>query len=391
MKDTYEPDVPTGAMVFVGLSETGNNVQCQTMEGQVRCANANTGRWEQMWLEKVPGKPRCVIITSQRNGKNLQCRPNGEVQFKNKNKKAWETWVVEQQDDCFVLTSKPHELRLHCRSDGTLHCSAIEDIFPAACGEFNIREAVTVTTGRDVVLTAHTGNNMQCHTFDGYALCKNKNTRLWECIQLQRSCSNAAAFIIYTERNHGHLRCGEDGQVRFSEGSNGTDPAEQWTVAQRGDHVEFASMYGTLQCAPNGMLRCSKTILHKKWSQFRVLVTQFQHKAGLRAAAQGSSGGGVVGLGRIPTREVLRISTEETARKEQHMFSHMFHGILRPCHAAEREGVPSKHASASNQVHLARVCAGIKAARELTVEGLATVLDSHICGDIPSAGSVRPA
>ena len=36
VKDTYEPDVPTGAMVFVGLSETGNNVQCQTMEGQVR-------------------------------------------------------------------------------------------------------------------------------------------------------------------------------------------------------------------------------------------------------------------------------------------------------------------------------------------------------------------
>ena len=87
LQHKYEPDVPTAETVVLHATHTGNNLQCHTSKGDVRCQNANMGKWEQLRFRPHTGTAAgsWYIIQSMRNGKNLQCHRNGAVGFVNTN------------------------------------------------------------------------------------------------------------------------------------------------------------------------------------------------------------------------------------------------------------------------------------------------------------------
>ena len=88
--------IPTGRTIYLGgHAGRHNNLQCSSQAGQVRCANKNREEWEALIIKHVGNQE--FVITSERNGNNLQCRPNGTVAFSNRNELLWERWTIEIQ------------------------------------------------------------------------------------------------------------------------------------------------------------------------------------------------------------------------------------------------------------------------------------------------------
>ena len=102
-------------------SHTGKTVQCADESGRARCANTNKQAFEQLRIKRRDDGN--YIITSLRNGKNLQCQPNGHVQFANKNEQLWEFWAVEKHGGKYFFVSQHTKKVLQCRPDGGLSCA----------------------------------------------------------------------------------------------------------------------------------------------------------------------------------------------------------------------------------------------------------------------------
>ena len=62
------------------------------------------------------------VLTSGRNGNNLQCQPNGNVQFANRNEQLWEMWGIEYQGDAVFFVSKHTNKVLQCAPNGAVRC-----------------------------------------------------------------------------------------------------------------------------------------------------------------------------------------------------------------------------------------------------------------------------
>ena len=105
-----------GAVAGLPLNETcffesnidGKTIQCADEGGRVHCINTNQGGGRQMRIKRRDDGN--YIITSLRNGMNLQCQPNGHVQFSSENEQLSEFWDVEH---AFVpVSSRPSGMLL---------------------------------------------------------------------------------------------------------------------------------------------------------------------------------------------------------------------------------------------------------------------------------------
>ena len=145
----------------------GNNLQCQTMHGQVCCANKNKGGWEQLRLKQLDGQH--YVITSLRNGNNLQCQPNGDCVFANKNERLWEQFRIERKEqDVFFVSAHTNKV-LQCAPSGRVRCEnqnrtgweAFRVVELGAASGSRVpserKSTPDVPLGVDIVLTAHTG------------------------------------------------------------------------------------------------------------------------------------------------------------------------------------------------------------------------------------------
>ena len=101
---------------------TGNNLQCSSALGSARCANANRQEWERITIKHVGNES--YVLTSGRgdNGNNLQCQPNGDVMFANRNEQLWEMWGIEQKGDAVFFVSKHTHKVLQCAPNGAVRC-----------------------------------------------------------------------------------------------------------------------------------------------------------------------------------------------------------------------------------------------------------------------------
>ena len=113
-------------------------------------------------------------------------------------------------------------------------------------------------TGVRLVLTAHTGNNLQCvRERGGHAQCANKNKGAWEILQLKQLGSGRGHYVLTSLHNGCNLQCRPDGAVSFA--NKNELQWEQWTIERQGDKWFFVSVHTgkVLQCDGRGQLRCA--------------------------------------------------------------------------------------------------------------------------------------
>ena len=72
--------------------------------------------WEKLCLKKGP--KGSVIVQSLRTGNNLQCCPDGKLEFNNKNELLWEQWNLLDEGGHFFLESRHTGNVLQVQPDG---------------------------------------------------------------------------------------------------------------------------------------------------------------------------------------------------------------------------------------------------------------------------------
>mmetsp|Transcript_28491 Transcript_28491/g.53402 ORF Transcript_28491/g.53402 Transcript_28491/m.53402 type:complete len:258 (-) Transcript_28491:169-942(-) len=92
--------VPVETPVYI-KAHTGKFIQSNG-ENKAHAQNSNKMQWEKIQFKHVQNDQ--YIITSLKDGNNLQCDPNGGIcQFVNKNEGPWEKFRIEDHGDVFFL------------------------------------------------------------------------------------------------------------------------------------------------------------------------------------------------------------------------------------------------------------------------------------------------
>ena len=156
------------------------------------------------------------------------------------------------------------------------------------------RSAATVgaPTGVRLVLTAHTGNNLQCvRERGGHAQCANKNKGAWEILQLKQLGSGRGHYVLASLHNGCNLQCRPDGAVSFA--NKNELQWEQWTIERQGDKWFFVSVHTgkVLQCDGRGQLRCANQN-RKGWEAFSLVVVDGGGRGAAAATAASSHSAG---------------------------------------------------------------------------------------------------
>ena len=115
-----------------------------------------------------------------------------------------------------------------------------------------------------VVLTGHTGNNLQNGT-DGKAWCANRNHGDWEKILIRELGKDTVVLHSLRDGHEHNLSVGRDGSCCFEKRKpmKFVPEAEKFMIEHRGETAFFVSQCGhechgmVLQCAPDGSVRCA--------------------------------------------------------------------------------------------------------------------------------------
>ena len=146
-------------------------------------------------------------------------------------------------------------------------------------------------TGVRLVLTAHTGNNLQCvRERGGHAQCANKNKGAWEILQLKQLGSGRGHYVLASLHNGCNLQCRPDGAVSFA--NKNELQWEQWTIERQGDKWFFVSVHTgkVLQCDGRGQLRCANQN-RKEWEAFSLVVVDGGGRGAVATTLQAAAGG----------------------------------------------------------------------------------------------------
>jgi hypothetical protein len=144
-------------------------------------------------------------------------------------------------------------------------------------------------TGVRLVLSARTGNNIQCvRERGGRAQCANKNKGAWEMLQLKQLVGGRGHYVLTSLHNGCNLQCRPDGAVSFA--NKNELQFEQWTIERQGEQWFFVSVHTgkVLQCGAGGQLRCANHN-RKGWEAFRLVVVDGGAGAAAASAAAASS------------------------------------------------------------------------------------------------------